>query len=269
MVFVAEDGAEQTITWSELDTAPTSWPVSSPDRGSGWATAWRCACATRPSTCWPVSPAGRWGRRWSRCAGTSPTGSGTGCWPCSSPDLVVDADHARPVRREPVVRRPRPARSDRAPRVGGVQLGVDRNAQGHRAEGPGRLPASTNVTSSVVASYGPMSRPQRVLCPAPLYHTNGFTAFRTLLDGDPIVLMERFKAPLVLDLIETPPDHRVHRRHPHAAAAGPGPRHRGARPVQPELGPTGGGAAPAVAGPLLDRPGRGRALLHVLRRLRE
>ncbi len=90
--------------------------------------------------------------------------------------------------------------------LGGVQLGFDRNPQGHRAEGPGRLPASTNVTSTVVASYGPMSPSQLVLCPAPIYHTNGFTAFRTLLGGDPIVLMERFKAPLVLDLIER---HRI------------------------------------------------------------
>ena len=65
---------------------------------------------------------------------------------------------------------------------------------------------STNVTSTVVADFGPMERPQLVLCPAPLYHTNGFTAFRTLLGGDPIVLLERFKAPLVLDLIER---HRI------------------------------------------------------------
>jgi bile acid-coenzyme A ligase len=65
---------------------------------------------------------------------------------------------------------------------------------------------STNVTSMVVADFGPMERPQLVLCPAPIYHTNGFTAFRTLLGGDPIILLERFNAPLVLDLIER---HRV------------------------------------------------------------
>ncbi len=73
-------------------------------------------------------------------------------------------------------------------------------------KGPALFLHSTNVTSSVVASFGPMARPQLVLCPAPLYHTNGFTAFRTLLGGDPIVLLERFNAPLVLDLIER---HRI------------------------------------------------------------
>jgi len=44
------------------------------------------------------------------------------------------------------------------------------------------------------------------LVPAPLYHTNGFGATMTLLDGEPIVLMERFNAERVLDLIER---HRV------------------------------------------------------------
>jgi bile acid-coenzyme A ligase len=44
------------------------------------------------------------------------------------------------------------------------------------------------------------------LVPAPLYHTNGFGATMTLLAGEPIILMERFNAERVLDLIER---HRV------------------------------------------------------------
>ena len=65
---------------------------------------------------------------------------------------------------------------------------------------------STAFTSAVVASYGPMDPDQRVLCPAPIYHTNGFTAFRVLLHGDPIVLMQRFNAELALDIVER---HRI------------------------------------------------------------
>jgi bile acid-coenzyme A ligase len=71
---------------------------------------------------------------------------------------------------------------------------------------PALYDLSTASTSSVVASYGPMDPEQRVLCPAPLYHTNGFMAFRILLHGDPIILMERFKAELALDLVER---HRI------------------------------------------------------------
>ncbi len=73
-------------------------------------------------------------------------------------------------------------------------------------KGPALYQPSTSFTSAVVASYGPMEEVQRVLCPAPLYHTNGFTAFRVLLHGDPIVLMERFRGELALDLIER---HRI------------------------------------------------------------
>ena len=71
---------------------------------------------------------------------------------------------------------------------------------------PAIFDPTTASTSSVVASYGPMDPVQRVLCPAPIYHTNGFTAFRMVLHGDSIVLMERFRADLALDLVER---HRI------------------------------------------------------------
>lgn len=57
-------------------------------------------------------------------------------------------------------------------------------------------------TSAVVESYGALERPQRVLQPAPLYHSNGFTTFRHLMAGTPIVLLERFHAEQVLEVIE-------------------------------------------------------------------
>ena len=61
-------------------------------------------------------------------------------------------------------------------------------------------------TSAVVEAYGALPRPQRVLVPAPLYHSNGFTATRNLMGGDEVVLLERFNAPRILDLIE---QHRI------------------------------------------------------------
>jgi len=62
------------------------------------------------------------------------------------------------------------------------------------------------VTSTVVEAFGPLPKPQLVLVPAPLYHANGFTAVRNLMSGDPIVLLERFNAALIVDLIER---HRI------------------------------------------------------------
>jgi bile acid-coenzyme A ligase len=49
-------------------------------------------------------------------------------------------------------------------------------------------------------------RPQVILVPAPLYHTNGFATLSSLIAGDEIVLMEKFNAARVVELIER---HRV------------------------------------------------------------
>lgn len=52
----------------------------------------------------------------------------------------------------------------------------------------------------------PVPRPQTILVPAPMYHTNGFNTLLTFLSGDRLVLMEKFDAGRVVDVIER---HRV------------------------------------------------------------
>jgi bile acid-coenzyme A ligase len=56
------------------------------------------------------------------------------------------------------------------------------------------------------ANWTEIERPQTILIPAPLYHTNGFAALITMLSGDRVVLLEKFDAELVVDLIER---HRI------------------------------------------------------------
>lgn len=58
----------------------------------------------------------------------------------------------------------------------------------------------------LVANYGPISDPQRVLVPAPMYHSNGFMSNTQLLNGDRVVVLERFDARRILDVINA---HRV------------------------------------------------------------
>ncbi len=66
---------------------------------------------------------------------------------------------------------------------------------------------STNVTSMVVADFGPMERPQLVAVPGPdLPHQRVHGLPHPAGWGSQVVLLERFKAPLVLDLIER---HRI------------------------------------------------------------
>jgi bile acid-coenzyme A ligase len=45
-------------------------------------------------------------------------------------------------------------------------------------------------------------RPQKILVPTALYHTNGWSTLNTLLGGDELVIMERFNAGRALDLIQ-------------------------------------------------------------------
>jgi bile acid-coenzyme A ligase len=52
----------------------------------------------------------------------------------------------------------------------------------------------------------PAPRPQTILVPAPMYHTNGFATFYSLLTGDRLVVMAKFDAARVVDVIER---HRI------------------------------------------------------------
>ncbi|MDH6246754.1 AMP-binding protein [Mycobacterium sp. OTB74] len=54
--------------------------------------------------------------------------------------------------------------------------------------------------------WAPVSTPQTILVPAPMYHTNGFNPLTYLLGGDRLVVLEKFDAATVLDVIER---HRV------------------------------------------------------------
>jgi bile acid-coenzyme A ligase len=57
-----------------------------------------------------------------------------------------------------------------------------------------------------IAQWAPVSQPQKILVPAPMYHTNGFNTVSYLLSGDELVVLEKFDAALVLDMIER---HRI------------------------------------------------------------
>ena len=56
------------------------------------------------------------------------------------------------------------------------------------------------------SGWGEVARPQVIAVLAPLYHTNGFATMLGLVGGDRLVLLEKFDAARVVDLIER---HRV------------------------------------------------------------
>jgi bile acid-coenzyme A ligase len=53
-----------------------------------------------------------------------------------------------------------------------------------------------------LANWTPVPKPQTIMVPAPMYHTNGFATFLMLLGGDHLVILEKFDAALFVDTIE-------------------------------------------------------------------
>jgi bile acid-coenzyme A ligase len=62
------------------------------------------------------------------------------------------------------------------------------------------------LTTPMAETWSPVPRPQTILVLAPMYHANGFTTLYNLLAGDRLVVMEKFDAARVVDVIER---HRV------------------------------------------------------------
>jgi bile acid-coenzyme A ligase len=61
-------------------------------------------------------------------------------------------------------------------------------------------------STPMVNQWRAVPRPQVILVLAPMYHTNGFVSLLSLLGGDQLVLLQRFDAARVVDLVER---HRV------------------------------------------------------------
>ena len=62
------------------------------------------------------------------------------------------------------------------------------------------------LSEPFVAHWAAVPRPQAILVPGPMYHTNGFNPLFYLLGGDRLVVLEKFSAAAVLDAIER---HRI------------------------------------------------------------
>lgn len=53
-----------------------------------------------------------------------------------------------------------------------------------------------------LAHWTAVPRPQTILVPAPMYHTNGFATLTSLLGGDRLVVLEKFDAAMVVEAIK-------------------------------------------------------------------
>ena len=207
VIFASEDGAERTVSWREITLRSNQLAHVFAARGLGVGDHLAVCLRNSPEHLF-ASFAG-----WKVGATVVPMRWDLPDWELGrlhavlQPTVVVDGTNldgllgearAAPEDPLPEVVSPRGWGVCSSGSTGAPKVIVQKN--------PALFFPSLSPTSSVVASFGPMDPEQRVLCPAPLYHTNGITAFRNLLTGDPIVLMERFGAELAIDLVER---HRV------------------------------------------------------------
>jgi bile acid-coenzyme A ligase len=201
IIFVAEDGSERQVTWRELDDRSTQLAHVFVDRGLQLGDFIAVSLRNSPEhlmACFGAWKAGavvvpmRWDLpEWERGRVLATMG----------PKLVVDADH--PEYFEAAEAAPTtPLPEITPPRAWGVcSSGSTGTPKVIVMNHEGLFYAATGM-NTIVEAFGALSQPQRVLVPAPLYHANGFTATRNLMAGEGILLMERFNAPRILDLIE-------------------------------------------------------------------
>ena len=58
----------------------------------------------------------------------------------------------------------------------------------------------------MMAMWGPVPQPQTILVVAPMYHSTGFTTMSNMLGGDHLVILQKFDAARIVDVIER---HRI------------------------------------------------------------
>ena len=204
LIFAAEDGGERTVTWDEIDVRSTQVARVLAGRGLGQGDILAICLRNSPEHIIASFAAWKVGAvvvpmRWDL-----PDWERERVLATMAPRLLLDAESFE------VFEESRSAPTELldeviAPHGWGVcSSGSTGTPKVILVKNPGvYVPMGV---SAVVEAYGRLPMPQRVLVPAPLYHTNGFTATRNLMAGVQVVLLERFNAERILDLIER---HRV------------------------------------------------------------
>ena len=206
LVFAAEDGGERTLTWDELDLGSTRLAHVLAGRGLGLGNILAVCLRNSPEHLISSFAAWKLGATVVPVRWDLPAWERERVLATLAPRLLVDADHLD------LFEESRSAPADPLPEVvsphgwGVCSSGSTGTPKVILVKNPGLFVPGFGGVSSVVEAYGKLPMPQRVLVPAPLYHTNGFTATRNLMAGVPVVLLERFNAPRILDLVER---HRV------------------------------------------------------------
>jgi bile acid-coenzyme A ligase len=205
IVFVREDGTDRVVLWSELDARSTQIARALAARGLGQGDRLGIKLRNSPEHIFAAFAG------WKLGAVVAPIRWDLPDWELErvqgvlDPKLLVEPDDTD------LIEGSREESTEPLPDVtpphswGLLSSGSTGTPKVILRKTPGvYMPEASPI--GMVQSYGPLSDPQLVLVPAPLYHNNGFMHLVNLLLGDQLLLLERFNAARLLDALER---HRV------------------------------------------------------------
>jgi bile acid-coenzyme A ligase len=199
LVFVREDGAEDTLSWQQLEDRSNQVAHALAARGLGHGERLGIKIRNSPDHILAALAA------WKLGAVPVPVRWDLPEWELGrvlgvlDPKLLIDAEDATLT-----------ASADGS--IEPLADAISPNASGILSSGATGLPkvilrlvpgvympgASSN---SLIEAYGELG-PQLLVVPAPLYHNNGFMALGNLMGGDRLLLLERFNSGRLLECIE-------------------------------------------------------------------
>ncbi|HET9118471.1 MAG TPA: AMP-binding protein [Pseudonocardiaceae bacterium] len=200
-VHLAMDGSERTVTWRQLDERSSQVAAAFQARGVGFGDLVGLGIRNSPELVFAVLAA------WKLGAVPVPVRWDVPDWELDrlkraiAPRIYVSADdlgwltatEGDPVPTFPAVI---------SPNVSGIcssgSTGTPKVILNTR---PGEW--FPELSTPFAENFGLLvSRPQTILVPAPMYHTNGFMTLNSMLGGDCLVVLEKFDAALMVDTIE-------------------------------------------------------------------
>jgi len=197
---VARDGTERTLTWSELDARSSQVARGLRDRGAGEGDRVAIALQNSPELVALVLAA------WKLGAVPVPVRWDLPAW---EQDRVLDVIEAAVVvgpddrgwLDATTALDPGPLPAIVSPQTHGIcSSGSTGTPKVILTERPALFDGTVGLPFP--SAWIDVPRPQHMLVPTQLYHTNGFATLLNLLAGDELTLLERFDAELVVDLIE-------------------------------------------------------------------
>ena len=205
VVSVAADGSESALSFAELDIQAARWGRAL--AASGACTGSLVALAIPNSMSLVLAALGCWKigavpvpMRWDL-----PNWERSRVLDVIDPAVLVDEEHLGALA----------SLASRQP-GGPLPAAVSPTVNGICSSGSTGVPkVILNLAQSVwtpemsipfLAVWAPVAQPQTILVPGPMYHTNGFAPLTNLLGADRLVVLEKFDATLVVEVIER---HRI------------------------------------------------------------